>query len=224
MARIDILNGLSILGESREKKTLQKIRRHVETTHEALLELGNALTAFENENTALFSEKKEAIDSLEKKADRLRREIEEDLYSGAFLPVSRSRILDFSENVDKVADIAEDAAKILPFIERKEVPDELLILLGQGVEKAAESVKLLVDGLEDIEDLDKVRDIIRMIRAEEHECDEIAHQAYATVYREKSEAVRLHILCKLIEFISDLSDLAEDASDSLSLIVLMHKV
>lgn len=223
MARINIFGGLSAL-DSPEKKTLQKIKRHVETTYDALVELDYALAAFENGEMDLFSSKKDTVDSLEKKADRLRREIEEDLYSGAFLPISRSRILDFSENVDKVADIAEDTAKMLVFIDRKQVPDDLLTLLREGVERASESVKLLVEGLEDIENPDKVRDIIRMIRAEEHECDELANHAYAIVYQGPSEAVRLHILCKLIEFVSDLSDLAEDASDALSLIVLMHKV
>ena len=41
---------------------------------------------------AQVSEKMEYIDRQEHEADELRRQIEESLYSGAFLPLSRGRI------------------------------------------------------------------------------------------------------------------------------------
>jgi predicted phosphate transport protein (TIGR00153 family) len=224
MVKIRVLSRMPFFGESRERKTFDKILEHVATTYEAVSELDKALEAFQKEDGKILKEKLENVDLLEKKGDRLRRSIEEDLYSGAFLPISRSRILDFAENVDKVSDTAEDASKLLPFLGKDDVPDELVALLRDGVRKAMESVKLLRDGIDSIEDLAKIRDIINRIRAKEHESDEISYKAYAFLYGRKYDARAMHLTAKLIEFISNISDTAEDASDSLSLIVLMHKI
>lgn len=222
--KIKILEDLSFLGENREKKTLLKIREHVETTYQAVAELDGVFEAFGKDNARDYEEKAQKVDQLEKKGDQLRRAIEEDLYSGAFLPISRSRILDFAENTDRIADIAEDAAKLLQFLRKDEMSPALLELLREDARKAADSIKLLIEAVEDIEDLDKVKGIIKRIRAREHESDEITHRTFELLYREDHSARVLHILTKLIEFVSSLSDAAEDASDSLSLIVLMHKV
>ena len=224
MLKNSIFSELPFFGESRERKTFAKIREHVETIYKTVVELDAAFEEFGKENYKAFKEKLNNVDLLEKKADKLRRAIEEDLYSGAFLPVSRSRILDFAENVDKVADAAEDAVKLLSFLERKEIPDELFDLLRSGVRKAIEGVEYLREGVDNIEDLNRMQDIIKKIRSKEHESDEVTHDAYEIIYRREHDARRLHLLSKLVEFISNVSDTAEDASDALSLIVLMHKI
>jgi len=225
MVNFNLLSELHVLGESREKKTLEKIKQHTALAYETVKELYDAVEAFEGCNNDCFREKQKRVDLLEKKADRLRREIEEDLYSGAFLPISRSRILDFAENIDKVSDTAEDASKMLFFLRRDEVSNELLTLLKEGIGKALDSVNLLKESIDQLENLDVMRSIIKRIRAKEHESDEVTYKAYELIYGEDEKSPKvLHLLTKLVEFVSDISDKAEDASDSLSLIVLMHKV
>lgn len=219
-----LLNDLHLFAESREEKTLAKIRKHVETTYETVKSLEKAFEAFEKGDEKGLREKYEQVDSLEKKADMLRREIEEELYSGAFLPISRSRILDFAENVDKVADAAEDASKILPFLNKEHVTEELLRLLEGGIGKSLDCLKLLMEGVDEIEDLEAVKKIIKEIRLKEHESDEITYKAQEIVYNQEHDAIVLHLLARLIDLIDKVSDTAEDASDSLSLIVLMHKI
>jgi len=86
-----------------------------------------------------------------------------------------------------------------------------------------DSVKLLKESVDNIEDLEKVRGIIKKIRINEHESDKTSYQAYNLLYGEERDPRSLQLLSKLIEFISEISNKAEDASDSLSLIVLMHK-
>lgn len=218
-----IFGEIPFLGESREKKTLMKIKEHLETTYQVVRELDNAFEALEKEDYELLKEKQNNVASLETEADELRREIEEYLYSGAFLPISKSRILDFAEKVDETADAAEDASKLLTFLRRDEIPQELLVLLRNETKKAVDSVKLLKESIDNIEDLEKIREIIKKIRIKEHESDERSYHVYSLLYREKRDPRLLHILSKLIESISEISDKVEDASDSLSLIVLMHK-
>jgi len=116
-----IFGEIPFLGETREKKTLMKIKKHLETTYRVIKELDNAFEALEKEDYELLKEKQKNVASLEREADELRREIEEDLYSGAFLPISKSRILDFAEKVDETADAAEDASKLLTFLKGDEI-------------------------------------------------------------------------------------------------------
>jgi len=224
MPKNSIFSELPFFGESRERKTFSKIQQHVETIYKTVVELDAAFEEFGKGNDKAFKEKVGRVDALEKQADKLRRDIEEDLYSGAFLPVSRSRILDFAENVDKVADAAEDAVKLLSFLDKKEIPDDLFTLLRSGVKKAVEGVEYLQEGVKSIEELDRIREILNDIRSKEHESDEVAHEAYKLIYHNERDARRLQLLSKLVDFISNVSDTAEDASDALSLIVLMHKV
>lgn len=220
--KISVFSDLPIFGEGKEKKTLERISEHVRITLETVSELECMLSDF-SEGLDVYGRQKR-IDGLEKAADMLRREIEEDLYSGAFLPLSRSRILDFAENVDKIADAAEDSSKILLYFKREEFPEELLPFLKEAVCKAIESIKLLKEATDNIEDLERVRTLIREIRLVEHESDEIAEKAYNVLYRADHSGKVLILLSKLIECVSRLSDTTEDASDSLSLIVLMHKI
>ena len=225
MVKFNLLSELHLIGETREKKTLEKIKQHTNYAYETVKELYAAVEAFEKCDNACFLEKQKKVDLIEKKADKLRREIEEDLYSGAFLPISRSRILDFAETVDKVADTAEDASKMLYFLKREEVSSELLVLVKEGIGKALDSVNLLSESIDQLENLDVMRSIIRKIRTKEHESDEITYKAYQQIYREDAKSPKvIHLLTKLVEFVADISDKAEDASDALSLIVLMHKV
>jgi uncharacterized protein len=221
--KVSIFSNFPLFGSGKEKKTLVRIAEHVKVSLEAVEGLDSALLEF-SKGGSRFEDKVRYVDGLEKAGDVLRREIEEDLYSGAFLPISRSRVLDFAENVDKISDAAEDASKLLLFLKKEEVSDDLMVLLRGGVAKAVESIKLLKEGIENIEDLDKVRTLIREVRRREHESDEITHNAFAVLYgHDHSERV-LFLLAKLIELVGDISDVTEDASDSLSLIVLMHKL
>lgn len=222
---MSLFDEIRFFGESKEKKTLSKIKEHTEVAYYVVKELYAAVEAFELRDSEGFREKYERIDFLEDRGDRLRREIEEDLYSGAFLPISRSRILDYAENVDKVADTGEDASQILFFLRRDDVPEELFVLLKRDIGKAVDSMRLLMESIDHIENLEVMKSIIKKIRAKEHESDEITMKVFELLYsREYSDAKVLHLLTKLTEFVSDLSDKAEDASDSLSLIVLMHKI
>lgn len=218
-----IFDKIPFMGESREKKTLMEVRKHIETTYKVVEELDSMLDAFEKGDYELVKEKQNNVGSLESEADKLRRGIEEDLYSGAFLPISRSRILDFAENVDEIADTAEDASELLIFLGEDEISKELLALLRNETRTALDSVGLLIECVDNIEDLERVRGIIKKIRVKEHESDNIDHQAYGLLYGEERSPRVLHILSKLVDFIGSISDKAEDASDSLYLIVIMHK-
>jgi len=221
--KFSIFSNFPLLGSGKEKKTLVRIAEHVKVSLEAVEGLDSVLVEF-SKGSGKVEDRVRYVDGLEKAGDVLRREIEEDLYSGAFLPISRSRVLDFAENVDKISDAAEDASKLLSFLKKDEVPEELMVLLRSGVAKGAESVKLLKEGIEAIEDLDKVRFLIKEVRRREHESDEITHNAFAVLYGHDHSDRVLFLLAKLIELIGNISDVAEDASDSLSLIVLMHKL
>ena len=84
------------------------------------------------------------------------------------------------------------------------------------------SVYLLKMSIPEIDNTEKVRDLIKEIRKIEHASDGIEEKALNILYSREHEPSTTILLHNLIKCIGDISDRAEDASDALSLIVMMH--
>jgi len=210
------------IGKGLEEETMKLIKEHAEVTYEIVLELKNALKILGKDDKKLLNEKVEEISSMESKADRLRRKVEENMYSGAFLPVSRSRILDLAENIDNIADVAQGAARLLLFVKTERIDKNLIKLLDEELDYGLKSVYLLKMSIPEIDNTEKVRNLIKEIRRIEHTSDIIEGKALHILYSREHEPSTTILLHNLIKSMGDISDRAEDASDALSLIVMMH--
>lgn len=222
-----IFNIISFLGRNIEKETISLLKEHLDKTYATVGELNAVFDAIEKKDSTAFLEKQKNVASLESEADRFRRKIEKNLYSGAFLPVSRGRILNFAERVDAIADAAEDATKVLMFLKGdhtvpkipKKIFNSLRIQLNYGMD----AVGILKKCVEDTVEPDEIVPLIREIRAYEAKSDLVEHEAYLVLYSGKYGAKSLILFSELITAVSEISDRAEDASDTLSSIVLSYK-
>jgi hypothetical protein len=216
-------NLIPALTGGREKETLQLIKAHADMTYQVVLEFSEAYDAFRKGDRSIVEEKVKDVCRVESKADDLRRKIEENLYSGAFLPVSRSLVLNFAERVDEVADAAQDAARILVYLKERKVPSDLLTLIQKEIAASLETAEALRRSVADFSKADEVKAKIDYIRAKEHECDEIEDLAYTRMYDSVTDPILALLLSKLIEYSGNISDRAEDATDTLSLMLLGNK-
>jgi predicted phosphate transport protein (TIGR00153 family) len=218
-----LFNLIPALAGGRETETVQLIKEHADMAYQVVLEFKKAFNALEREEYESLHENVDKVCSLESKADDLRRKIEESMYSGAFLPGSRSIIFNFAEMVDEVADSAQDAARILIFLKDRKIPKEVFDLLDLEVDDGLDTIDILRKSVSDLKDVDEMRIAIGKIREKEHESDEIGNKAYSVVYGNVKDPVTVLLTSKLITYIGDISDRAEDATDALSLIILLHR-
>jgi len=213
---------IPFLGRSKERETIELLKGHVDIVCKSVDELSGIFSDLEKGDYTDLEEKRNRVSNLEADADRKRREIEESLYKGAFLPMSRSQIFNFAENVDRIAGIAEDLAKGSVFLEGKNVPRELLSLLQEQLGKTIRCVDLLKECMENIDDTENLRKLIADIRMKEHELDDYSDRSLHALYDCECDAKTLLILSQLIRLLSNIPNQAEDASDVLSLIMLQH--
>lgn len=220
---MDLLNRLPFFGRKKERETISLIKEQIGVVYDTVSQLGGVFSAIETGDESSLAEKRKIIDDLEHHADGIRREIEENLYSGAFLPMSRSEILGFAEQVDEIADVAQDVSHLTFFLDDVKIDDDLLKLLKEHTEVTLECVRCLKNAIECIDKSEGVKESINRCREGEHNADKIERSAFQLLYKSGHEAKDLILLSKLIELMGQISNYAEDASDTLSLILLMHR-
>jgi len=214
---------LSRISRGKEEETIRLLRDHAKVVCETGMQLKPLINALYEKDGKTLAEGREKVDGLEHEADVLRRKIEETLYSGAFLPLSKSRILDYAEAMDDVADKVQDIARLSEFMEDVKISGELYELLQKHADLTVECIAHLKDAFKNIEDPKSEREIIQRVREKEHEADLIENKIFRMIYEGEHPPKDLILLSKFVEYQGAVSNKAEDASDALSMIALMHK-
>jgi len=210
-------------GKSKEKDTIDLIQEQVSLVYTSVECTRDAIEALAGGNTRVFAEKRDTVNHLEDRIDGITRKIEENLYSGAFLAVSRSRILDFAEDVDDVVDAAKDAVNIGDVLAGLNLEEGFHALLRKHLDATVDCVGFLKKCVENINNSEKISEYIIKVREEEHRVDTIAFELFHRIRSSKYDAKNFILLSKMLEFMNNISDRSEDASDTLKLITLMHK-
>jgi uncharacterized protein len=220
---MSLFNFIPGIGGGLEKETLQLIKEHADMSYQVVAEFMNAFAAFEAKDYERVRSTVENVSRVESKADDLRRKIEAKIYSGAFLPGSRSLILNFAERIDEVADVAQDAARMLVFLDDRDVPKDILALIRGELEGGLSTADMLRTSVSDMGKAAEVASAIERLRAKEHEVDEIENKAYTLMYKSVKDPILVLLISKLITYTGNVSDRCEDASDALSLVILLQK-
>jgi predicted phosphate transport protein (TIGR00153 family) len=214
---------IPFLGGSREADTIGLIQEQMLLVHASVESTRDAVEALARGDKKLFEEKRDVVNALEDRIDGITRKIEENLYSGAFLAVSRSRILDFAEEVDDIADAAKDVVNIGDVMAYMQVGEDFHALLHEHMEATLECVGYLGKCVENINNPKRLLEYIPKVREQEHRVDTIASQLFRFIRSPTYDAKNFILISKMIEFMDTISDRSEDASDTLKLITLMHK-
>ena len=108
----------------KEKEVIELIATHADTVESCLLTGINALEAYLKDNMSMAKVFGRQVDDLEGKADLVRHEIRDKLYSGAYMPLIREDIYKLVEGMDKVANAGEACCDFF-LNQRPEIPDAL---------------------------------------------------------------------------------------------------
>ncbi|VVB53719.1 Uncharacterised protein [uncultured archaeon] len=219
-----LFNIIPFFGREQEKNTIELIKKHADKVLETVERLPQVFDALDKKDAKRLNEEIEKVRVLEHEADVIRRQVEETMYSGAFMPISRGRIFDFCERLDTVANSAQDFANMTDYLVGIRINEEIRGMMTEIVDTTLSCTRALTEAVHSMDDAEKLKALIQKVRDEEHKIDIIQVKLYHTIYRRGAYGpTDILVLTKTADFLGTISNDAEDASDALNLIILMHK-
>jgi len=168
------------------------------------------------------------VDRLETEADRLRREIGDCLYSGAFLPILRKDIFQLVEALDSVADGAESCCDFC-LGQRPELPDELKEDFLAVIRASISVFSHLKKGLSSLlwnsfswlgDDTSDIKEITDRISMNESKVDDLEWRLTRRIFvSDLSLAQKMHLQA-FLQKIANISDRIEDVGDRINIVII----
>lgn len=204
----------------RQKEIEGLVFEHLERVDESLRFFIQSLNAYvqdqdieEADRFALETHKSEG------RADDVRRRVETQLLSGALMPTSRRDILRLVEEVDRLANAAENALDHL-LIQRIDIPYELrpaILEITNKSETIFDHVKEAIGNL--FHQMEAALEHTQQIEHIEGEIDHIERKALKQLFALDLDLAHKLQVNNFVRSVVELSDRAEDLSDHIELMV-----
>ena len=216
---------MSFFIHKKEKHIVQKIKKHVSTVVETVYLVREAMDLFMDGKRKESMEVTKKVHKKEHEADIIQREIDVEMFGGAFMPSIREVLFIAVDTVDKVANRAEKLGDFLTLIE-PEIPDEIredIGKIGDITCKCAEKMKDAVFSL--FENIQEVHKDTVEIEQYEAKVDKLAWQVLDTLFKKLDIEKFSHrmMLREMVIHLSSISNKMEDASDRIDIIALRLK-
>jgi len=205
-------------------------QEHMRTVKLCVGEVPGLFEALLAGDDAALNAAKDRIFAQEQAADDIRNTLREHLPKSLFTPVDRRDLLDLVEMQDCIANVAQDIAGLL--VERRmEVIDAMREPLTELVKHCVETVNLLTNIIEELDELvemgfggkeaSRVEEMINELNKKEDETDTLGIALSKTLFDNEDKLKPLTVIFwyRLIEWVGDLADYAEKASDRVRLLV-----
>ncbi|HPE68528.1 MAG TPA: TIGR00153 family protein [Thermotogota bacterium] len=207
----------------KELTIIQLFEEHlasVDSTVQKLIELIANL----GEEPKFLMKRAEEVRQAESQADEKRRNLESEMYLGAFLPNFRGDLLGIVEGMDVVANKAEAIADSID-LQQIQVPPELIPDLVQLVKISHETFLASSKAASTMfNNLDKANDLVKEAEAKEHEGDEVERALIRKLFQMELELAHKLQLKSLVKKISDIADHSENVSDRIQIVVFKRRV
>ena len=170
------------------------------------------------------------VSQIEHEADLIKNNIRAHLPRSIFMPVDKRYFLWILREQDAILDHAENLAQMLDLrhtkipIKLKENYREHMRLVGETVEemeKAVENIRdLIVTGFSGKE-RDETKEIIKNVHVKEWEADKKRYEITKKIYRleDSLSPMDMYHLLKMVDWIDDIADHAENVADWLRAII-----
>lgn len=209
---------------------IRPIELHMRKVHQCAKQLHPFFEAVLIQDWATADSLKDRISSLETEADMIKRDLRLHLPTGLFLPVSRTDLLELLSAQDRIANKAEDIARLIVsrrmIIPQVLAPDFMPFLdcsldaSKQACKAINELDELLESGFRGSE-VKIVEEMIMTLDGIEHDSDEkLADMRHRIFELEKDlPAINLVFLYKLVQWIGDLADHAQTVGGRLQILI-----
>lgn len=214
---------IPFLKGDQNREVFKSLGEYVNVVYSMVNELEKVIDALQTKDMKMLHEGQRKLSLLEADTDKLRRKIEAEVYSSGLYPMSRSIIHKFIEKTDEVVDSMEDVSRLTAFLENEEMPPEVLKLLNLQLKTVGDGIDLLRRSIEKVTRVEELQEIVDKIRAKEEESDNIRDQSFKVLYAADYKPKILILLAEMIKALHQILDRAEDAADTIALIVFVHK-
>lgn len=206
----------------REEKALTMTQRHLAMTMTIAEDLERAVKA------AISNDEKgkklciNRVAKAEKDADKLRREIMDELARGELSPTDREDLMHLVKRVDMVADWSRESTRILNVISMEEVPENLKKACVEMVEGARECTSALRKCINRLtEKPEEALEAADHVERQEEKVDDLYENARLLLAKDTTMSAGVAILMnQLFESIEMIADWCEDACDQVRIIVV----
>ncbi len=199
-----------------------KLQEHAAKVQEGGDLFRTAIKCYLESDCIRFEELHLKVASLESEADRIKQNIRAHLPKGIMLPVDKFQFLWYLREADKVMDSMEDALHWLSYrttLVPEPLVDDLLLMVDKAVEVINQLPPMVSGAVKYFRNFsgkerDKIKDVIRDLRHKEFESDQIERKLKSAVFTlTVTEPATTFHLIRLIEYIGEISNHAENAGD-----------
>ncbi|MBK9389871.1 MAG: DUF47 family protein [Bacteroidetes bacterium] len=200
------------------KNLIIRIDEFIDNIDLGLLVFREAMKAYLEKDFDSFERHLKKVDTLENSADRLQREIENDMITHSVLPQHREEVVKLIDVLDEIIDSVKSSLNEID-IERPEIPVSLNKNLLSLAETSANTAEELVPAARAYFRAPyTVREKLLRVYYFESETDKMALSIKKSIFREMNDLdlARKNQLRYMISHIENISDLAQKAADMLS--------
>lgn len=225
MKALKWLRILPIFGRNKETETVElfkQMTKEILAVKEPFKEVGKALNKGDFKKLAMFSK---VVNDQEHKCDRLRRQISQNLYSGAFMPAMRTRLYDLTDTIDSVIDSVQDAVDRMAYLEHKKTSPKVIGIYIKMIDEACEGISrlsIIIDNL--FSGSPELMANIKRANLVEHNLDMLKKDVLDIILFDK----KLNPVCVLVswqvsKFLAEVGDCIERCCDDVSVLRLVRQ-
>lgn len=187
---------------------------HADYALAASRELAELMSSFDNLERRAF-----AIETYEKRGDRVTQQTVELLHKTFITPLDRDDIHSLITRMDDILDLIEDCAQSIFLFDVRAVTPEARKLADICV-AAIEKVRVAVSLLSSMDNGAKILDVCNEIDKLESEADHVMRAAMAKLFRDEPDVRQLIKLRSIYEILETVTDRCEDVANIIEGIVL----
>jgi predicted phosphate transport protein (TIGR00153 family) len=208
----------------RRRSPFDQLLDHMGKVRECINILGEGLIHYYNGDYEGFSELAKKVSEFEHDADIIKGNIRNHLPSSLLMPVDKGRFLWALREQDSILDHAENLVEMLDMRHTK-IPKELQPLFIEHCKLVMETVEAMELAVESIRDLvetgfvkrerEHTKQYIHKVHDWEYIADQKRYELTRGVYKleKKLEPMDVYHLLKIIDWVDDIADHAENVAD-----------
>jgi predicted phosphate transport protein (TIGR00153 family) len=216
---------MAFIIHKKEKHIVEMIKKHAHTVVETVYLVCQALDLLIDGKQTEYIEITKKVHKKEHEADIIQRDIDMEMFGGAFMPSIREYLFITVDAVDKVANRAENLGDFLALI-GPYIPEEI----REDVRKMCKLTCRCADSMEDavislFEDIKNVHEDTVQIEEYESTIDRLAWRVLDTIFKKLEIEKFSHrmMLREMVIHLSSISNKMEDAADRIDIIGLRLK-
>jgi predicted phosphate transport protein (TIGR00153 family) len=198
------------------------LQQHAQKVKECAWVFQQAMECHVSNRCEAFEELRQQINKLETEADAIKRRIRGHLPKGTLLPVDKFQLFRYLRQQDNVLDKVEQTLNWLSYRSEPGIPKELekdfLLLVDKVIDPIDELSDMVAEARKYFKYYSEkqrtvVKDIIRAVRNQEHEADQLEDAIKQKAFNLKIDPVTIFHMIRLAEIIGSIADHAENAGD-----------